>query len=307
MKEFYVLKDGKKAGPYTLYELKERKIHPKTQIWSDENGDWFDAEQFSELKHIIIVPGWGDEYLSPSNEVEIYDTQVNEAQDKKKNVNFANPKITPLVPSKKKYYILQDGIQKGPYTKEELFENGVTYKSQIWTNINEPSSLAGNLNELNDLFDVNKNLSTTRNPIKDDFFVFGYKIADNNDRQKGAKVIIVPSVIFVLITIYVIEFLYPENKNTYLFIFCIATFIFLMLYNLFISFPNFSASYEYSKVGLKLICSDTGVDLSELFKTNKTLAIKKSLKYMIPWYVFLRKGKTQTLMEKFARFYLVKK
>ncbi|MBS1515083.1 MAG: DUF4339 domain-containing protein [Bacteroidetes bacterium] len=307
MKEFYVLKDGKKAGPYTLYELKERKIHPKTQIWSDENGDWFDAEQFSELKHIIIVPGWGDEYLSPSNEVEIYDTPVNEAQDKKKKVNFANPKITPLVPSKKKYYILQNGIQKGPYTKEELFKNGVTYKSQIWTDINEPSSLAGNLNELNDLFNVNKNLSTTRNPINDDFFVFGYKIADNKDREKGAKVIIVPSVIFVLITFYVIEFLYPENKNTYLFIFCIATFIFLMLYNLFISFPNFSASYEYSKVGLKLICSDTGEDLSELFKTNKTLAIKKSLKYMIPWYVFLRNGKTQTLMEKFAGFYLVKK
>lgn len=205
----------------------------------------------------------------------------------------------------KQYYILHEGKQKGPFRKEELLENGVTYKSQIWTDINEPSLLAGNLYELNDLF-TGKTFSPSRNPINDDNVIFGYKIADNGDRQKASKVSIVPTVIFVMVAIYIIEFFYPQNKNVPLIICFVVIFIFQVLYNIFISFPNLSGSYEYSKSGLKLICADTGIELSELYKKNKSLAIVKSIKYMIPWYAFLGKGKTQTFTEKLAGFYLVK-
>ncbi|MBS1493179.1 MAG: DUF4339 domain-containing protein [Bacteroidetes bacterium] len=53
MKKYFLLEDGKKQGPYDVYGLKDIGIKPTTPICTTEVADWYNAEDFPELLHIL--------------------------------------------------------------------------------------------------------------------------------------------------------------------------------------------------------------------------------------------------------------
>jgi hypothetical protein len=54
MKYFFIEENGKKNGPFTIEELKIKRLSNKTLIWSDGFKNWKSAELVNELKDIVI-------------------------------------------------------------------------------------------------------------------------------------------------------------------------------------------------------------------------------------------------------------
>ena len=53
MKKYFIEDDGKKSGPYDVYELKDIGIKATTPISTTDDADWYNAEEFPELLHIL--------------------------------------------------------------------------------------------------------------------------------------------------------------------------------------------------------------------------------------------------------------
>lgn len=53
MKEYYIVIDNEKQGPFSLEELREKDIFASTLIWTEEMEDWNEAKSFEELKDIL--------------------------------------------------------------------------------------------------------------------------------------------------------------------------------------------------------------------------------------------------------------
>ena len=71
MSLYFIEKNGAQSGPYTLDELRSQKISSTTLVWKEGIPDWKQAEEFEELKGLIIptpppLPG--------QRKVEVYDS-----------------------------------------------------------------------------------------------------------------------------------------------------------------------------------------------------------------------------------------
>lgn len=53
MKEYYIVIDDEKHGPFSIEELRGKKISPDTLIWTEEFEEWTEAKNFEELKDIL--------------------------------------------------------------------------------------------------------------------------------------------------------------------------------------------------------------------------------------------------------------
>ncbi len=53
MKKYFIEEDGKKAGPYDVYDLKDIGIKATTPICTSDDAEWYNAEEFPELLHIL--------------------------------------------------------------------------------------------------------------------------------------------------------------------------------------------------------------------------------------------------------------
>lgn len=53
MKKYFIEEDGKKAGPYDVYDLKDIGIKATTPICTTDDAEWYNAEEFPELLHIL--------------------------------------------------------------------------------------------------------------------------------------------------------------------------------------------------------------------------------------------------------------
>jgi len=74
MRNYYIIKDGASAGPYTLEQLKSNGIDSDTQIWYEGLTDWIPAKNELELMPLFEVkvftpppiphkPDWGYQVL----------------------------------------------------------------------------------------------------------------------------------------------------------------------------------------------------------------------------------------------------
>lgn len=53
MKKYFIEEDGKKSGPYDVYGLKDLGIKATTPISTTADAEWYNAEDFPELLHIL--------------------------------------------------------------------------------------------------------------------------------------------------------------------------------------------------------------------------------------------------------------
>ena len=55
MKEYFILNGSNQNGPFTIEQLKEKKITKGTQVWCEEMTDWQDAGEVEELKFLFTT------------------------------------------------------------------------------------------------------------------------------------------------------------------------------------------------------------------------------------------------------------
>ncbi|MFZ4707882.1 MAG: DUF4339 domain-containing protein, partial [Bacteroidales bacterium] len=57
MKQFYIHQNDQQQGPFSLEDLKEKKITKETMIWFEGAEGWIPASQVEELKSLLkIIP-----------------------------------------------------------------------------------------------------------------------------------------------------------------------------------------------------------------------------------------------------------
>lgn len=55
-KRYFILRDGRQAGPYTVDRLQELRITPETRVWDEEAFNWVPAASVSDLQDILAQP-----------------------------------------------------------------------------------------------------------------------------------------------------------------------------------------------------------------------------------------------------------
>lgn len=55
MKYYYLVENNQPSGPYSINELKSKKLHKNTLVWKNNMEDWQVAENIDELKEIIFA------------------------------------------------------------------------------------------------------------------------------------------------------------------------------------------------------------------------------------------------------------
>lgn len=54
MKEFYIVIDGKKEGPFSFDDLQKQDIHKNTLVWHYGLEDWTEAQNINELSELLV-------------------------------------------------------------------------------------------------------------------------------------------------------------------------------------------------------------------------------------------------------------
>ena len=55
--EYFIVENGKQAGPFSIAQLAEKHIKPETLVWKEGMADWTPAWKIAELKY-ILCRGW---------------------------------------------------------------------------------------------------------------------------------------------------------------------------------------------------------------------------------------------------------
>ena len=55
-KRYFIMRDGRQAGPFTVEQLAGVTITPETAVWNEEAFDWKRADTFQELKMVLGQP-----------------------------------------------------------------------------------------------------------------------------------------------------------------------------------------------------------------------------------------------------------
>lgn len=50
--EYFIVENGKQAGPFSIAQLAEKHIKPETLVWKEGMADWTPAWKIAELKYI---------------------------------------------------------------------------------------------------------------------------------------------------------------------------------------------------------------------------------------------------------------
>jgi uncharacterized membrane protein YhaH (DUF805 family) len=54
LSKYYLLEGKEKTGPFYIEELKNKKINPKTLVWTKELDEWTKAKELDELEDLIL-------------------------------------------------------------------------------------------------------------------------------------------------------------------------------------------------------------------------------------------------------------
>ena len=55
-KRYFILREGRQDGPYTVAALREVGITPDTRVWDEEKFDWVAASTLAELDEVASRP-----------------------------------------------------------------------------------------------------------------------------------------------------------------------------------------------------------------------------------------------------------
>jgi len=56
MKKYFIVSQDAQEGPFSISELKEKKILKDTLVWTDTMEEWAEASTVEELKEVIVIP-----------------------------------------------------------------------------------------------------------------------------------------------------------------------------------------------------------------------------------------------------------
>lgn len=87
MKKYFIHDGDEQVGPFTIAELKEKNISPKTHIWFEGMEDWKEASEIDELKDIFksTPPPFQKANQQKQEKKSIESTSTLERESKKKN------------------------------------------------------------------------------------------------------------------------------------------------------------------------------------------------------------------------------
>lgn len=182
---YYINRNGKKEGPYTLEELGANGIEPTTRVFKEGLARFFDAEEIQEIKEryfsgsvarepeVRVKPVVPDVDLQKSSlsdaarrererrerenqtrrsvRQETAATEVEQpsvsAWGGSGGFGFGQPSVAPDEP--KEWYVnASDGNHKGPYTMSELKSMGLRTDTQVWRQGTDAWVFAMNVPEL---------------------------------------------------------------------------------------------------------------------------------------------------------------
>ena len=52
---YYYIKDGQELGPFTIDELKEKRLRKTTLFWTEGLEDWTTGESIQELDGVLVA------------------------------------------------------------------------------------------------------------------------------------------------------------------------------------------------------------------------------------------------------------
>ncbi len=320
MKDYYILVNGKRTGPFSIYELKEKNIYRKTQVWDIEQEDWYNAENFPELRHILKVHGYGDEYISSDTESELEDDSQTDDKNYTQKKDSKEEIPIPLGPGEKGFYLLKNSKKTGPYSVYQLKNIGIYYDSDIWSDDEDNWVRAEDIQELRHIIRetppgyVSDSISTVNT-------YFGYTLASLGQRFMGDFITaFIQVLIYMIIASPAYIYLYSKTSSPNsdpeesVFVFMVL-FLILALVGLAVSlgfralfYPRYCGTFGHKVMGIKVISAENGSDYNKLTKG----LIREALKYLLGQFIIpdiwlLWDRDRQNLYDKITKTYVVRK
>ncbi|MBS1515085.1 MAG: RDD family protein [Bacteroidetes bacterium] len=284
-KGYYVLIDGKKTGPFTIYQLKEKNIFTHDEVWSDEHTDWIRADEFPELRPILIQGRDTGE-------------EENSEQENTENPTTVSPDENP-----KGYYVLIDGKKTGPFTIYQLKEKNIFIHDEVWSDEHTDWIRADEFPELRHILIEGED--TGEGPY------FGYHIASVGARLIGYLASIVCQ-LFVYGVFMLIGYLFAKSTlstaGIIFYLICIYGGLITSYIIVYLRYPKYCGNYGHKLMGLKVISSETGEDYNKLGQGILREVLKLIFGYLfIPVIWLLWDDNNQNLYDKITNTYVVKK
>lgn len=66
MKQYYLVINGEKSGPFTIDQLATQQLTPETPVWTEGMSDWMPAQQVAELSSFFAPQTPGPEMAQPT-------------------------------------------------------------------------------------------------------------------------------------------------------------------------------------------------------------------------------------------------
>ena len=66
MKQYYLVINGEKSGPFTIDQLATQQLTPETPVWTEGMSDWMPAQQVAELSSLFAPQTPGPEMAQPT-------------------------------------------------------------------------------------------------------------------------------------------------------------------------------------------------------------------------------------------------
>lgn len=284
-KEYYVLVEGKKAGPFTLDDLKEKSIFTYNEIWSDEHDEWIRADEFPELRHLLIRGEDTDE------------DEVSDFKKRERSLTVSGDE------NQKGYYILIEGKKRGPYTIYDLKEKNIFTYNEIWSDEHDDWIRAEEFPELRHILIEGEDMG--------DGPYFGYHIASRGARLIGYIASIVCQA-FVYGAFFLVGYLVAisslSTAGIIFFLICIYGGMIVSYIVIYPRYPKYCGNLGHKLMGLKVISSETGEDYNKLSQGIFREVLKLMFGYvLIPCIWLLWDKDNQNLYDKITNTYVVKK
>lgn len=66
MKQYYLVINGEKSGPFTIDQLATQQLTPETPVWTEGMSDWMPVQQVAELSSLFAPQTSGPEMAQPT-------------------------------------------------------------------------------------------------------------------------------------------------------------------------------------------------------------------------------------------------
>ena len=66
MKQYYLVINGEKSGPFTIDQLTTQQVTPQTPVWTEGMSDWVPAQQVAELSSLFASQAPTPEAYQPT-------------------------------------------------------------------------------------------------------------------------------------------------------------------------------------------------------------------------------------------------